>query len=53
LEFGTNDAIGRLCHRIIDLRHRYGHQGIHGRIVVDVPFSQAELANWAAFHARR
>jgi CRP-like cAMP-binding protein len=47
LEFGANDAIGRVCLRIIDLRQRYGQVQADGRVVVQVPFSQADLANWA------
>ena len=47
LEFGSNDAIGRVCHRLLDLYERYGHPGLDGRTVVELPFSQSDLANWA------
>ena len=45
LEFGANDAIARVCHRLLELRQRYGRVDPDGRIVIDVPFSQADLAN--------
>jgi CRP-like cAMP-binding protein len=47
LEFGSNDALGRLCQRVIELGRRYGAADESGRLVVSVPFSQTELANWA------
>ena len=47
LEFGSNDALGRLCQRVVELAHRYGAPDGSGRLVVEVPFSQAELAHWA------
>jgi CRP-like cAMP-binding protein len=47
LEFGSNDALGRLCQRIIEMGNRYGQSDDHGRLVVEVPFSQTDLANWA------
>jgi CRP/FNR family transcriptional regulator, cyclic AMP receptor protein len=47
LEFGSNDALGRLCQRIIELGQRYGQRDDNGRLAVEVPFSQTDLANWA------
>lgn len=47
LEFGSNDAIGRVCHRLLDLRERYGKPQTDGRVMVELPFSQTDLANWA------
>lgn len=47
LEFGSNDAIGRVCHRLLDLRQRYGRALADGRVLVELPFSQTDLANWA------
>lgn len=47
LEFGSNDAIGRVCHRLLDLRQRYGRALADGRVRVELPFSQTDLANWA------
>lgn len=47
LEFGSNDAIGRVCHRLLELRRRYGHALADGRVLVELPFSQTDLANWA------
>ena len=47
LEFGSNDALGRLCQRVLDLGQRYGHRDESGRVSVDVPLSQTELASWA------
>ena len=46
-EFGSNDAIGRVCHRLLDLRPRYGRALADGRVRVELPFSQTDLANWA------
>jgi CRP-like cAMP-binding protein len=47
LEFGSNDALGRLCQRILDMGNRYGTRDGNDRLVVEVPFSQSDLANWA------
>lgn len=47
LEFGANDALGRVCQRLIELRHRYGTVDALGMPVVHMPFSQSDLANWA------
>jgi CRP-like cAMP-binding protein len=47
LEFGTNDALGRVCQRLVDLAERYGTTGEGGRVVVDAPVTQSELAAWS------
>lgn len=47
LEFGANDAIGRLCQRLLELRRRYGVEQADGRILIELPFSQTDLASWA------
>jgi CRP-like cAMP-binding protein len=47
LEFGANDALGRVCQRLIELRQRYGTDGSSGHPEVEMPFSQSDLANWA------
>jgi CRP/FNR family cyclic AMP-dependent transcriptional regulator len=47
LEFGANDAIGRVCQRLVELATRYGTDGPGGRMVLTTPLSQQELASWA------
>jgi CRP/FNR family transcriptional regulator, cyclic AMP receptor protein len=47
LEFGSNDALGRLCQRLMELVRRSGEHGHHGPITVTVPMSQQDLAAWA------
>lgn len=49
LEFGSSDALGRLCHRILELIDRQGQEGLHddGMATVTVPMSQQDLAAWA------
>jgi CRP/FNR family cyclic AMP-dependent transcriptional regulator len=47
LEFGANDAIGRVCQRLVELAVRYGQDGPGGRTVLSMPLSQQELASWA------
>jgi CRP/FNR family transcriptional regulator, cyclic AMP receptor protein len=42
-EFGTSDALGRLCASLIELDERYGRDD-RGVRVLDLPFAQAELA---------
>ena len=46
LEFGTSDALGRVCARVDELARRYGRPSDEG-LVIESPISQAELANWA------
>lgn len=46
LEFGTVDALGRVCSRIIELSTRFG-QPRGDAIVIDSPINQTDLGNWA------
>ena len=46
LEFGTGDAMGRICARLAELADRQGEME-GGSIVVHSPVSQTELAAWA------
>jgi CRP-like cAMP-binding protein len=45
LEFGTGDALGRVCARLADLADRYGEPD-GDAVVVHSPLSQSELAAW-------
>jgi CRP/FNR family cyclic AMP-dependent transcriptional regulator len=46
VEFGTVDALGRVCGRIVAMMDRYGHpEG--GRVELDAPLSQTEMGGWA------
>ena len=46
VEFGTLDALGRVCRRLTEMMDRYGHP--HGTsIEIVAPLSQTELAGWA------
>ena len=47
LEFGANDALGRVCQRLVELAERYGSVDGDGRVAVVAPMSQQELAAWA------
>jgi CRP/FNR family transcriptional regulator, cyclic AMP receptor protein len=47
LEFGTNDAIGRVCARLLDMAGRYGHQHRDGTITIRTPVTQHDLAAWS------
>lgn len=46
VEFGANDALGRVCRLLIDLDERYGAGAAPGGGFV-VPLSQQDLASWA------
>lgn len=46
LEYGTGDALGRLCGRLVELAEQYGNAGIDGVVELDSPVSQADLAAW-------
>jgi len=46
LEFGTSDALSRVCTILLELADRYGSDGPNGRIV-ELPVSQQELASLA------
>jgi CRP/FNR family transcriptional regulator, cyclic AMP receptor protein len=47
LEFGTEDSLGRLCIRIVELAKRYGRTDADGRIQIESPLSQGDLAAWS------
>lgn len=47
LEFGVDDAIGRVCRRLTELGERYGSEGDHGDVVIDSPLSQGDIAAWS------
>ena len=46
VEFGTVDALGRVCRRLVDMMARYGAP-VGDRVTIDVPLSQQEIAAWA------
>lgn len=46
LEFGTMDALARLCASLCELATRYGAVR-DGEIEIDTPFHQGELASWS------
>ena len=52
LEFGTVDALGRVCARIDEMAQRFGRAGERG-IVIEAPISQSDLGNWAGLSARQ
>jgi CRP-like cAMP-binding protein len=45
LEFGTGDALGRICARLVEIADRYG-TAVDGLVTVSSPVNQAELASW-------
>jgi len=46
VEFGTVDALGRVCGRIVEMMDRYGRPN-GGRVEIAAPLSQSELGGWA------
>jgi CRP/FNR family cyclic AMP-dependent transcriptional regulator len=46
VEFGTVDALGRVCGRIVEMMNRYGHLD-SGRVEIAAPLSQSELGGWS------
>jgi CRP/FNR family transcriptional regulator, cyclic AMP receptor protein len=44
-DFATHDVVGRVAHRLVELCERFGEPG-EGRIEVEIPLSQEELAAW-------
>jgi CRP-like cAMP-binding protein len=46
LEYGTADALGRLCARLVELADRYGQTGSDGTVLIHSPLTQTELAAW-------
>ena len=47
LEFGTGDAIGRVCARLVEMAARYGQLSEGGLTEVESPLSQSDLASWS------
>jgi CRP/FNR family transcriptional regulator, cyclic AMP receptor protein len=45
LEFGTGDALGRICARLAEIADRYGTVE-DGVVTVSSPVSQSDLASW-------
>ncbi len=45
MQFAALDTLGRLCSRIVEMADRYGRASADG-VVVEMPISQDELANW-------
>ena len=46
LEFGTMDALGRVCTRLVEMMDRYGVAEGES-VLVTAPISQQELADWS------
>ena len=46
LEYGTGDALGRLCARLLEVAAEYGENRPDGTIDIDLPVTQADLASW-------
>lgn len=46
LEYGTSDALARLCGRLLELAEQYGRAGADGGLELESPVSQADLAAW-------
>jgi CRP-like cAMP-binding protein len=46
MEFGTGDALGRVCARLIEIAERQGEAADRGTVVVRSPISQTDLAAW-------
>lgn len=46
LEFGTSDALGRVCARVDEMARRYGRQSADG-LIIESPISQTDIGNWA------
>ena len=46
VQFATQDVVGRLAQRLLELCERFGKPASNGGIEVTLPFSQEELASW-------
>jgi CRP-like cAMP-binding protein len=44
-DFATHDVVGRVAHRLVELSERFGAT-TEGRIEIELPLSQEELAAW-------
>lgn len=47
LEFGTTDALGRVCGRLVEMMARYGQAAADDHVAITTPLSQSEIAGWA------
>jgi CRP-like cAMP-binding protein len=47
VELGAADAVARVCSRLDEMAARYGMLDSSGRIVLDTPITQLDLAQWA------
>jgi CRP/FNR family transcriptional regulator, cyclic AMP receptor protein len=47
VELGAADAVARVCSRLDEMAVRYGVLDSMGRIVLDTPITQLDLAQWA------
>lgn len=47
LEFGTADAMTRVCRRLVEMADRYGMRQADGSIDVQSPLTQTDLGAWA------
>jgi CRP-like cAMP-binding protein len=45
-DFATHDVVGRVAHRLVELSERFGATRDEGRIEIELPLSQEELAAW-------
>ena len=45
-DFATHDVVGRVAHRLVELSERFGSTRGEGRIEIELPLSQEELAAW-------
>jgi CRP-like cAMP-binding protein len=46
-QLGTQDVVGRVSQRVVELADRFGDAEADGRIEIALPLSQEELAAWA------
>ena len=47
VELGAADAVARVCSRLDEMADRYGVLDAAGRLVLDTPITQLDLAQWA------
>jgi CRP-like cAMP-binding protein len=45
-EFGAADTLGRVAARLVELAGEYGREQPGGRVRIDLPITQEELASW-------
>ena len=46
LELGVDDALSRVCRRLVEMAERYGAETDDG-VLVDAPLSQQDMADWS------